>query len=263
MNRKFVGEGKVKLVSGGGRCYTDIAARFTSSGRDIDSIIASEYDRELIEKILSMGHLATTEFDYFLFAVEGYSRVTEIQMVRKRMASYMISSGRLDKKGKRKFDIVVPHTLDDLSMIYDLPPYIDKNGKIYENKFLLTPDKLYNMIESLYNHGVEEKIPEEDLRYMKPQGTEFKALIGMNGHSLLQFFNARCCMNAQTEIRDMANKMLKIAKEVSPDLFKNAGPYCKTLGYCPENKYQNKKCTGKVITKDEVDNLIKEYIKSR
>ena len=35
------------------------------------------------------------EFDFFLFGVEGYSRVTEVQLVRKRLASYLIKSGRL------------------------------------------------------------------------------------------------------------------------------------------------------------------------
>ena len=51
---------------------------------------------------------------------------------------------------------------------------------------------------------MEAGLHEEDLRYLKPQATEFKALIGMNAHALLDWFKIRCCKNAQAEIRDMA-----------------------------------------------------------
>ena len=90
MNIKKVGDGHVVLIAGGGRVYTDIAARFTRSERSLDEIIASDYNRGLVRSIVEKGHLAATEFDYFIFGVEGYSRVTEVQLVRKRVASYLI-----------------------------------------------------------------------------------------------------------------------------------------------------------------------------
>jgi hypothetical protein len=103
---------KVKLIGAMPReSYVDIAASITRSEKTLDEIAMMPYNEDLVKKVVSMNHLATTEFDYFVFAVEGLSRVTEIQLVRKRLASYMIKSGRVEKKGKRTFDVVKPKSL--------------------------------------------------------------------------------------------------------------------------------------------------------
>lgn len=272
MNLKNVGDGKVLLIAGGGKIYTDIAARFVRSERDLEEIIASPYDKTIVNKIINSGHKAAVEFDYFIFAVEGYSRVTEIQLVRKRLASYLIKTGRADKNGKRPFDIVIPRSIENLNVQVTMP--IDsfelmdgtplkqhlKLDDTYIN-IRLNTNQILNMIESWYSEGVCNNLPEEELRYLKPQATEFKALIGMNAHALLDWFSIRCCKNAQSEIRDMANKMLSLCKDAAPDLFINAGPNCKVLGYCPENDLQHKDCKGKIFTRDNALYILKKYHK--
>lgn len=280
MDIKSVGNGKVVLLAGGGKVFTDVAARFVNSDRSLEEIISSEYDAKIVENILSSGHLAATEFDYFVFGIEGYSRVTEVQLVRKRMASYLIKSGRRDKKGKRSFDMVLPGCIEGLKSSYELNPrdvIIEySGGKEVLSRFLEDMCELYycnlywnynsidllTMIENWYNDGVNGGYREEDLRYLKPQATEFKAIIGMNAHALLDWFKIRCCLNAQSEIRDLAKKMLAVCKESSPDLFRNAGASCVPLGYCPENKMQNSSCVGKIHTHDKVLEYIKSMRKS-
>lgn len=247
MNIKRVGEGTVVLIAGGGRVYTDIAARFTRSERGLAQILASPYNEKLVRTIVDKGHLAATEFDYFLFGVEGYSRVTEVQLVRKRMASYLIKSGRVDKHGKRAFDVVVPDGVLEHGARCTLP-----DG----TALTLTGADLLCLTEQWYESGVESGLPEEDLRYLKPQATEFKAIIGMNAHALLDWFKIRCCKNAQAEIRDMAWKMLRLCKEAAPDLFRDAGPSCVALGYCPENDFQNPACH--VVRKDQALELLRQ-----
>ena len=247
MNRKLVGDGNVVLIAGGGRVYTDIAARFTRTEKDLEEILASPYNAALVHSIVEKGHLAATEFDYFLFGVEGYARVTEVQLVRKRIASYLIKSGRVDKHGKRSFDVVLPEAILAHGAECTLP-----NGE----KAVLTADDLLRMTEEWYDAGVAAGYKEEDLRYLKPQGTEFKALIGMNAHALLDWFKIRCCKNAQAEIRDMAWKMLRLCKEAAPDLFTDAGTSCVQLGYCPENEFQHPDC--RVIRKKEAMALLRQ-----
>lgn len=254
MNITGVGEGKVSLIAGGGRLYADVAARFTRSEKDMESIIASDYDANLVRTLVESNHGAALEFDYFLFGIEGYARVTEVQLVRKRMASYLIKSGRVNKKGRRSFDAVLPEGIEGLSCRVEVPHgivYLDGeplDNFLPEEKLKELPlsvdfsgRQILEVIEEWYNHGVAEGYPEEDLRYLKPQATEFKAIVGMNAHALRDWFMIRCCQNAQTEIRDLAMKMLAICKEVAPDEFFDAGPSCVRLGYCPE-KMQNKKC---------------------
>lgn len=246
----YTGNGQVVLIAGGGRIYTDIAARFVASERSLDDIIASPYSRTLVQTILSSGHRAALEFDYFLFGVAGFSRVTETQLVRKRIASYLIKSGRAELHGKRKFSVVYPKAVADFAARVTLP-----NGE----STTLSGRDLVQLTEQWYASGLEAGLKEEDLRYVKPQATEFKALIGMNAHALLDWFAIRLCQNAQDEIRDLAQKMCALCKEAAPDLFENAGPNCVQLGYCPENTRQNPRCRGKIKTKDEALAILRAY----
>ena len=229
-----VGDGQVVLLAGGGKVFTDIAARFVASERSIEEISDSPYSAKIVRNIIRNGHLAATEFDYYVFGVSGYSRVTETQLVRKRLASYLIKSGRVELKGKRAFRVVLPERVRDMS----LP---DANLSVRD---------ILKLLEAMYDHGLELGIPEEELRYIKPQATEFRAIIGMNAHALLDWFGWRCCKKAQTEIRDLAEKMQALCKVVSPDLFANSGPRCVTYGYCPEEK-QHPQCAkeGKYLSK--------------
>ena len=264
VNVKRVGNGEVVLIAGGGKVYTDIAARFCRTEKDVHDIIASPYNKKLVQTILDSGHYAATEFDYFIFGIQGYSRVTETQLVRKRLASYLIKSGRAEEHGKRNFDVVLPKD----QRLLDLPRgevHLDPSQVIVEYKdgvkisleqvvpcstaeVYLNSAQLLDAMASFYddavlNHGIKE----EDARYFKPQATEFKAIIGMNAHALRDWFKIRCCNRAQSEIRDLAWKMLRLCKEVAPDLFEGAGPSCVALGLCPEMEQceQNK---GKIPT---------------
>lgn len=269
MNTKFVGSGEVVLIAGGGKCYTDIAARFCNSNRSLDEILASDYDAKLVKNILGSGHLAASEFDYYLFGISGYARVTEVQLVRKRIASYLISSGRDERHGNRSFDVVIPNDIVDVSSTIELDPtrlMIDNSpatelfGQNTKITYGLTTDMLLDFIESWYNSGIDIGVPEEDLRYMKPQATEFKAIVGMNAHSLLDWFMIRTCQRAQTEIRDLACKMMRLCKEASPDLFAEAGPSCVRLGYCPENGRQSQECKDAgILTKKQALKILDEY----
>ena len=236
------------LIAGGGRIYTDIAARFVASERSLDDIVGSPYSKKIVQNILDNGHRAALEFDYFIFGVAGYSRVTETQLVRKRLASYLIKSGRAELKGKRQFSVVYPEEVANFKANVTLP-----NG----TTVALSGRDLAELSSQWYDQGVAAGLPEENLRYLKPQATEFKAIIGMNAHALLDWFAIRCCRNAQAEIRDLAWKMLKLCQEAAPDLFVNAGPNCKQLGYCPENSRQNKACQGHILTKNAALELLK------
>lgn len=237
MNIQKTGSGKVILLAGGGKVYTDIAARFVRSERDIEEIANSPYSAQIVKNILSAGHKAALEFDYFIFGVEGFSRVTETQLVRKRMASYLIKSGRAELGGARSYSLVMP---EEISSYPGVAEWL-KQGR------------------ALYERMVADGIPEENARYIKPQATEFKAIIGMNAHALHDWFSIRCCMNAQNEIRDLAWKMLKLCRGAAPDLFEGAGPNCVQLGYCPENERQHKSCAHGVLTKNKALRVLKEY----
>jgi thymidylate synthase (FAD) len=274
INIKHVGEGQVYLIAGGGKTYCDVAARFCRTEKEVDTIIASPQSKELIKALISSGHKAALEFDDFIFGISGYARVTEAQLIRKRHASYMIKSGRVDEEGKRTFDMVIPKEIEKVHCQTYLDPdkiqlkFIDKDMTTYvpltrhlaalakicdkndEPHILYSYDymDILELIENWYTMGVRMEIPEESLRYMKPQATEFKAAIKMNATALRDWALIRMCHRAQKEIRDLCCKMVGLAIQAAPELMSGVGPSCRVYGYCPESE-QCKELTGIIPTK--------------
>ncbi|HRR91594.1 MAG TPA: FAD-dependent thymidylate synthase [bacterium] len=188
-------------------CYSKIGISELAEKLTDDKI------KDLLKKLESSGHLSPFEHANFTFGIEGISRVTSHQLVRHRIASYSQQSQRYVKMSNGEFVI---------------PPSIKKNSSASELVY-----NLNDMAMSVYNKLIQLGIPEEDARYILPQGITTKIIVTMNARELLHFFNLRCCLRAQWEIRTMANLMLRKVKEVAPIIFEKAGPSCFS-GPCPE-----------------------------
>ncbi len=195
------------------------AARLCYSPSDIDDII-KKYDTAsntaLIKMILASGHHSVIEHVSFTFGIQGISRVTTHQLVRHRVASYSQQSQRY-VLFKDKLDCIVPDTIRD--------------DEAALNKYMESFEYAYKVYKELVDMG----IPQEDARYVLPNGAETKIIVTMNARELLHFFKLRCCRRAQKEIRDMAKEMLILAKQKSPTIFNDAGPECIRRA-CPEGK---------------------------
>lgn len=192
------------------QCYSAIGASELKKKTD------KETRERLIRQVIGSGHTSTLEHASFSFAIEGISRVTEIQMIRHRLASFSIQSGRYVKRNGAKFVI---------------PPKIEGNKEILKKY-----KKILVLTQNLYEEMVEKGIAAEDARYLQPQSLQIKAVVTMNARELLHFFNLRCCRRAQWEIQELANKMLGLTRKVAPTIFETAGPSCVTEKICWEGK---------------------------
>jgi len=170
----------------------------------------------VLEQVMKLGHTSVIEHASFTFAVSDVSRSLTHQLVRHRIASY-------SQQSQRYVNLNEPN--------YVVPPSITKNVKMKK-----AYEETMELIWKEYNKLLEMKIPAEDARYVLPNATCTNILVTMNARSLLNFFELRCCLHAQWEIRQLANKMLQEAKKVAPVIFRNAGPSCKIKKICPENK---------------------------
>ena len=170
----------------------------------------------VLEQVLGMGHTSVIEHTSFTFAISDVSRSLTHQLVRHRIASY-------SQQSQRYVNLNEPQ--------YVTPPSIIKNKKM-KNAY----DETMAVIWDQYNKLLKMKIPAEDARYVLPNATCTNIMVTMNARSLLNFFELRCCLHAQWEIRLLANKMLKEVRKVAPTIFKNSGPSCKTKEICPEKK---------------------------
>ena len=137
------------------------------------------------------------------------------QLVRHRMASFSQQSQRYVSMDDASY--VTPHTIEGN----------EDALRLYES--------VMDDIWKAYGKLEEMGIPAEDARYLLPNGCTTNITITMNARELLHFFSLRCCNRAQWEIREMADQMLRICKEQSPVIFRNAGPPC-IRGPGPEGK---------------------------
>jgi thymidylate synthase (FAD) len=189
-------------------CYSATGAA------ELKERLTEEETQKMVGKMISLGHGSTIEHVSFTFGIEGISRVLSHQLVRHRIASY-------DQQSQR---YVREH-----NFLHVTPPSVAENpaaAKKYR-EFMETSRAAYEELISL-------GIPQEDARYVLAGGAETKIMVTMNARSLHHFFNLRCCLRAQWEIREMANLMLAEVKKVAPTLFKNAGASCVNSGRCPE-----------------------------
>ena len=189
-------------------CYS------ASGAEELAEKLSDEKVKEMVRRMVALGHGSTLEHASFTFGIEGVSRVLTHQLVRHRIASY-------DQQSQR---YVAAHGFQ-----YSRPPTIA--GK---PEALQKDEALREEIRKTYDELTEMGVPKEDARYVLANATETKILVTMNARSLMHFFNLRCCNRAQWEIREMAYKMLAEVKKVAPTLFHNAGASCVNTGRCPE-----------------------------
>ncbi len=187
-----------------------IAGRLCYSASGIEELekkLDESKIKDILFKIIKSGHLSVLEHASFTFAVEGVSRALLAQLTRHRIASFSVQSQRY-VKFKNGIDCVIP-------------PTISKNKSLSAEyaDFLKNTQKLYLKM-------LDAEIPAEDARYVLPNAAATKIVMTMNARELRHFFALRCCNRAQWEIRDMACRMLKLAKEAAPVLFETAGPDC-------------------------------------
>ncbi len=163
---------------------------------------------------LESGHTSVLEHAVFSFRIEGLSRAALAQLTRHRLASFDVQSQRYVKMGD--WTAVIPESISDSSLADEA-------------------ERCIQYCMDLYQRLMENGVPAEDARYVTPQALCTTLIMTMNARELFHFFGLRTCNRAQWEIRHMADEMLRICRQLAPDIFGNAGPGCVT-GKCPEKK---------------------------
>ena len=224
-----------------------------------------------VRMLVDMGHESPIEHASFTFAIEGVSRALTHQLVRHRIASYSQQSQRYVNLIEN-FEYITPPAYQGNPILEDIyKKAMEEDAKTYEElvrtslmiraielglgekyaKELLDSNEEFkancpNLVEYFkYEQKKEyqkaEKQAIEDARYVLPNACETKIVVTMNARSLINFFEHRCCDRAQWEIRELAEIMLELTKEVTSILFEKSGPNC-VKGPCPEGTM----CCGKI-----------------
>ena len=232
-----------------------MAAKLCYSATDIENIkegLTPEKTNDFLDMLSALGHASPVEHASFTFGIEGISRACSHQLVRHRIASYSQQSQRY--VDGTKFEFVTPPEIERNEKAYEeYKKVIDLQcdayakirdalvvGYIKEN----SEKEINGADEEIISNFKEEnkalfstylKKANEDARFVLPNACTTKIVCTFNVRSLNNFFDHRCCNRAQWEIREVAQQMLELCKEVAPQLFKNSGPRC-IRGACPEGK---------------------------
>ena len=191
------------------------AAKVCYSNSDIRTLydkLTPENTASFIQKLVDMGHESPMEHVSFTFAIDGVSRSFLAQITRHRIASFSVRSQRY--------------------CTYESDDFVEPVLKTEKEKEIF--NEAVKSAKDYYDKLIEAGANKEDARAVLPNAAQTCMMVTMNARELKHFFGLRCCNRAQAEIRTVAKEMLKLVKEVAPNLFKNAGAHCVSLGYCPE-----------------------------
>ena len=202
-----------------------LGARLCYARADLDALqqkVESGDQRGFVERVMQRGHLSVTEHASFTFAVEGVSRALLAQLTRHRIASFSVQSQRYVSMADG-FDYVIP-------------PAIEALGEDERQEFIRQMETMHTW----YCHwqeklGGAKESANEDARFVLPNAAATRMLVTMNARELLHFLSLRCCNRAQWEIRELAHRMLELARPTAPFVFADAGAPC-VRGACPEGK---------------------------
>lgn len=219
-----------------------LAAKLCYSSTTISELeegLTAEKTESFVKMLAEIGHESPIEHVSFTFGIEGVSRSLLAQITRHRIASFSVQSQRYVREDC--FDYVIPPQIAEDPEALALFEQAMREDNEYYEKIAAVLKK--NHTARLVSEGMDEaaaakkaeKMAIEDARFVLPNACTTKMIVTMNARSLYNFFAHRCCNRAQWEIRDLAEKMLRLVREVAPTLFEHSGPPC-LRGGCPEGK---------------------------
>lgn len=194
------------------------AARLSTSKVGVSELQARLNEQQvtnLLNRLISSGHLSPFEHASFTFTIEGISRAASHQLVRHRIASYTQQSQRY--------------------VSFDQPDYITP-ATIVANGFKLRFDEMIRESHKLYWEMIEAGVSVEDARYVLPNAMETKIVMTMNARELMHTCSLRLCLKAQWEIRELFQGVKREIERVAPHLGAELKPKCYNLGYCDERE---------------------------
>lgn len=218
------------------------AAKMCYAAADVDTVMDGLTDEKVanfVDMLAEIGHESPIEHANFTFAIEGVSRALLAQITRHRIASYSVQSQRY--VAEKNFEYVIPPEIEKDETAKEI--FLNSMAKAHEDYLKISEVLSEKYVKEFLSSGMDEKEAKrkaqkkaiEDARFVLPNACDTKMVATFNARSLQNFFRHRCCNRAQWEIRELACEMLKLVKQVAPNLFKKSGPPC-VYGKCPEGK---------------------------
>ena len=161
-------------------------------------------DIEAIKRVVAREGVASDpemllDHVVYMFEIEDVSRVTTHQLVRHRAVSYDQESQRFSAATRE--GVVTP-------------PSVQSNESAYR-----AYDEALKAVYASYEKMVAAGVPKEDARYVLPSAIKTKLVMTLSYRSLMHMVWQRTALQAQWEIRELANSLQGLAKQATPELW--------------------------------------------
>jgi len=201
---------ELTVASAAKTCYKD------KSYESLCEDLGKEGIERIIETVILKNHLSVLEHINYTFSISGVSRVLTHQLVRHRIASYsQLSQQRTDSS----------------ELEFTIPPEIQRREDLAKEY-----QQALSNCQGLYQRLVNNGISYGSARYVLPSSFNTRIMMTMNARSLFNLFAQRECQVEEWEFRQVAHLMHDTLMEVTPMIFRYAGPPCQTHRVCPEGK---------------------------
>lgn len=169
-------------------------------------------DKDLIKRIIIMGHESTIEHIYYTFEIKDISRACLQELVRHRIASYSVKSTRFTLhhiKKDRDFDILKgmdgwlnSEIIDNIFNKYCVD--VDKSLSAKEKASIVW--LLSDIRDELMNGNKSN----DQAKYMLPECFKTELVWTINARALRNFLHLRSSSQALLEIRQLAKEVYGI-----------------------------------------------------
>lgn len=163
-----------------------------------------EQDEKLIKTMIASGHTSPFEQVNFTFQLRMPIFIAR-QWMRHRTARLNEQSGRYTILKNEFFEPTEWRGTD--GKLFDDEKVLDFQVDLYD---------FYNQAYLLYSSFIERGLPKELARTVLPLGTYTEFIWQMDLHNLMHFLELRLAKDAQLEIREYAEEVLKQIELICP-----------------------------------------------
>lgn len=225
LNPEVVSEAEKMMVFG---------ARLTQRGHgihnmdDLLELYNKDYKKSTARVMAALPHPTIQKLGAINLVVVGASRRFLAQITRHQNEIKFVSASLQYSDYSGNAEFVVPYE-------------ITRRGKFEVDRYLDTCKE--QMCE--YEHAVQMGVPHDAAGYMAPQGMRNILIMSATPYQLKHMIGQRTCRRNTLETRYVMLKIWDELYKLSPEMFRNAGPFCMN-GPCKEGKM----CCGNPISKE-------------
>ena len=194
----------VELIGYYGSDEVIALSAWTSTSRDLPEEKRSRIPR-LIDMLWNDGHETPFEKGTVHFLV-NCDIASHIHLLKHRIASINAESARYKELKEDKFYI---------------PEDWDGEWQRYLTDFTNLSNEFYHKALSVMTPLIGRKRAKESARYFKTYNSQIQADVMFNMRSFANFLKLRTSEHAQVEIRDIAQQMLNLVKEIDGNPFEH------------------------------------------